>query len=216
VERASTPTIERLEVSAYTVPTETPEADGTFGWKETTLVLAGVSAAGISSVGYTFADIAAAHFIDAHLAREILGRNVLNIPELWTRMIRAVRNLGRPGISSMAISAVDNALWDLKARLLNLSVADLLGRAHAAIPAYGSGGFTSYGQDALQRQLACWVDQGMTAVKMKIGSDPAADVNRARGPGVYRTQCRSVCRCQRSLWAQRGASKGRRFRRNWG
>jgi hypothetical protein len=47
VERASAPTVERLEVSAYTVPTETQEADGTLAWKETTLVLAGVSAGGI-------------------------------------------------------------------------------------------------------------------------------------------------------------------------
>jgi L-alanine-DL-glutamate epimerase-like enolase superfamily enzyme len=78
--------------------------------------------------------------IDSHLRKEILGHNALDIPEIWTGMVRAIRNLGRPGICSMAISAVDNALWDLKARLLKVCVADLLGRAHRSIAAYGSGG----------------------------------------------------------------------------
>lgn len=105
-------------------------------------------------------------------------------------MVRAVRNLGRAGICSMAISAVDNALWDLKAHLLRLSVADLLGRARQSIAAYGSGGFTSYSATELQRQLVGWVEAGLHDVKMKIGTDPAADVARvhsardAIGPGA--------------------------------
>lgn len=176
----STPKVERLEVSAYTVPTQTPEADGTLAWNETTLVLVRTSACGARGSGYSFADIATAHLIDAHLKRVVLGGNCLNIPELWTAMVHAIRNLGRPGICSMAISAVDNALWDLKGRLLQLSVADLLGRARSAIPAYGSGGFTSYSDTELKRQLAGWIEAGLRDVKMKIGTDPAADVARVR------------------------------------
>src|SRR5215471_5532457 len=140
VKSTSTPSVDRMEVSAYTVPTETPESDGTLTWKETTLVLVLVSACGAAGLGYSFADIATATLIEARLKSEVVGRNVLDIPEIWASMVRAIRNLGRPGICSMAISAVDNALWDLKARLLNVSVADLLGRAHHSIPAYGSGG----------------------------------------------------------------------------
>ena len=180
VEPASTPKVGRLEVSAYTVPTETPEADGTLAWNETTLVLVRASAYGASGLGYSFADIATAHVIDAHLKRTVIGGNCLNISELWSAMVRAIRNLGRPGICSMAISAVDNALWDLKARLLGISVADLLGRAHQSIAAYGSGGFTSYSDPELKRQLTGWTDDGLTKVKMKIGSDPASDVARVR------------------------------------
>ena len=167
-------------MSAYTVPTETPESDGTFTWTETTLVLVRVAACGAAGLGYSFADIATAKLIDANLKRHIVGRNPLNIPELWLAMVRSVRNLGRPGICSVAISAVDNALWDLKARLLNLCTADLLGRAHQSISAYGSGGFTSYSAVELKRQLKAWVDDGLAAVKMKIGTDPAADVERVR------------------------------------
>ena len=180
MEPASTPIVGRLEVAAFTVPTETPEADGTLAWNETTLVLVRPSACGVRGLGYSFADIATAHVIEAHLKRAVVGGNCLNISELWSAMARAVRNLGRPGICSMAISAVDNALWDLKARLLHVSVADLLGRAHSSIAAYGSGGFTSYSESQLKRQLSGWIHEGLTAVKMKIGSDPDSDVARVK------------------------------------
>ena len=167
-------------MSAYTVPTETPESDGTLAWSETTLVLVRAAARGVEGMGYSFADIATATLIDGHLKREVIGQSALHIPENWTRMVRAIRNLGRPGICSMAIAAVDNALWDLKARLLNLCVADLLGRAHISIPAYGSGGFTSYTNDELERQFAGWIAQGLTSVKMKIGRAPDSDLARVR------------------------------------
>ncbi|HUB77420.1 MAG TPA: enolase C-terminal domain-like protein [Bryobacteraceae bacterium] len=175
-----TEAVDSLAVSAYTVPTETPESDGTFVWSETTLVLVQIRASGTTGLGYSFADTATASFIDAHLKHGIVGHNPLDIAGLWCGMVRSIRNLGRPGVSSMAISAVDNALWDLKARLLHLSVADLLGRAQPGIAAYGSGGFTSYSKSQLQRQLSGWVRDGMGAVKMKIGTDPSADVDRVR------------------------------------
>jgi L-alanine-DL-glutamate epimerase-like enolase superfamily enzyme len=180
VEPASTANVERLEVTAYQVPTATPEADGTFAWNDTTLVLVRVWTQGIAGLGYSFADIATAHLIDSHLKRVVAGRECLNIPGLWASMGHAVRNLGRPGVCSMAISAVDNALWDLKARLLGLSVVDLIGRARDGIPAYGSGGFTSYSDDQLRLQFRGWAEQGLMAVKMKIGSEPAADAGRVR------------------------------------
>ena len=180
VEPASTPKVERLAVSAYTVPTETRESDGTFAWSETTLVLVQVTACGVTGLGYSFADIPTANLIDLHLKNGVVGQNPLNIAELWTQMVRNIRNLGRPGVCSMAISAVDNALWDLKARLVHLCVADLLGRAFPAVAAYGSGGFTSYSMAELKRQLTGWMEQGLTKVKMKIGRDPASDVARVR------------------------------------
>ena len=175
-------------MSAYTVPTQTPEADGTLAWNETTLVLVRTFACGISGFGYSFADIATAHLIDAHLKRAVVGGHCLNIPALWSAMVRAIRNLGRPGVCSMAISAIDNALWDLKGRLLHLSVADLLGRAHHAIPAYGSGGFTCYSDTELKKQLGGWIEAGLNEVKMKIGTDPATDgVIRADDPRMIST-----------------------------
>lgn len=108
------------------------------------------------------------------------GRDVMEIPACWKAMVSATRNLGRPGIVSMAISAVDSALWDLKARLLGLPLATLLGKVREAVPIYGSGGFTSYSNAQLQEQLAGWVAQGISRVKMKIGRDALADLERVQ------------------------------------
>jgi L-alanine-DL-glutamate epimerase-like enolase superfamily enzyme len=93
-------------------------------------------------------------------------------------MVHAVRNSGRPGIASHAIAAVDVALWDLKAHLLDLPLATLLGAARPAIEVYGSGGFTSYSVAALQKQLAGWTAAGISRVKMKIGRNAEADIGR--------------------------------------
>jgi L-alanine-DL-glutamate epimerase-like enolase superfamily enzyme len=95
-------------------------------------------------------------------------------------MLQQVRNDGSRGIASMAISALDVALWDLKAKLLGGSLVDLLGAAHASVTAYGSGGFTTYSNQQLTAQLSGWVAQGLKNVKMKIGAEPAADLERVR------------------------------------
>ncbi|HEY5212614.1 MAG TPA: enolase C-terminal domain-like protein [Acidobacteriaceae bacterium] len=187
----SSPSIERIQVSVYTVPTETPESDGTFQWDKTSLVLVGVIAGGEKGLGYSYADVATAHLIDESLAPMLTGHNALANGAAWRKMLEQIRNLGRPGISSMAIAAVDNALWDLKGKLLKVSVAALLGLVRTQIMVYGSGGFTSYSDSKLREQLGGWAEAGFLAVKMKIGRDAAADVERVRaaraaiGPKVH-------------------------------
>lgn len=172
--------IEKVSVSAYTIPTATPESDGTFQWDATTLVLVEISAGGQKSMGYSYADRATAVLIQDSLVPRILDRNALAVDDCWWTMVRAIRNLGRPGIASMAISAVDNSLWDLKAKLLGLPLASLLGVARNPVPIYGSGGFTSYSIKELQQQLAGWVESGISRVKMKIGTHPDQDIARVR------------------------------------
>ena len=172
--------IESVEVSAFTVSTESPESDGTLEWDATTLVLVRVHAGGKTGTGYSYADVATAQLIEKTLAPKIRGLDALATGDAWQTMVRSIRNLGRPGIASMAISAVDNALWDLKGKCLGVSVAALLGMARPQIMAYGSGGFTSYSDRKLVDQLAGWAHDGLRAVKMKIGRDPAADVRRVK------------------------------------
>jgi L-alanine-DL-glutamate epimerase-like enolase superfamily enzyme len=172
--------VEQLYVAAYTVPTDSPEADGTLEWDKTTIVVVEAAAGGLTGLGYTYADTASARLIDDLLAGVVQGRDALDVNGAWAAMVRAIRNLGRPGIASTAIAAVDVALWDLKARLLELPLVKLLGQVRDGIPVYGSGGFTSYSLDRLQRQLAGWVDEGISQVKMKIGSRPAEDLARVR------------------------------------
>lgn len=172
--------IQKIAVSAYTIPTDAPEADGTYAWEKTTIVIVEVSAGGKRGLGYTYADISTARLIESLLSKEVEGRNALDVPGAWEAMVRAIRNLGRPGISSMAIAAVDNALWDLKAKLLDLSLVSLLGATHTEAPIYGSGGFTTYPIAKLQEQLAGWVAMGIPRVKMKIGTHPEDDLKRVR------------------------------------
>lgn len=172
------PTVERVAVGAYTIPTESPESDGTFAWQHTTLVVVEVDGGGMRGLGYTYADAAAAALVRGTLSELIRGRNPMDVPAAWIAMVRAVRNAGRPGIASCAIAAVDTALWDLKARLLGVPLATLLGGARPRVEVYGSGGFTSYSVTALQEQLAAWVAAGIPRVKMKIGRDAAADITR--------------------------------------
>jgi len=172
--------IEKVEVSAYKVPTDAPESDGTYQWDSTTLVLAKVTAAGATGLGYTYADSAAAVLIRDKLADEIKNKDALDIQGCWSAMVRAIRNLGRPGIASMAISAVDIALWDLKAKILRVPLISLLGKARDSVPAYGSGGFTSYSLEKIAEQLGGWAANGMRFAKMKVGRDPERDLERVK------------------------------------
>ena len=177
--RAEVP-IERLDVSAFIIPTDFPESDGTLAWDKTTLVVVEATGGGIRSLGYTYADTATALLIKDFLTSVIMGRDAMDVPATWAAMVHSIRNLGRPGIVSMAISAVDSALWDLKARLLDLPLVTLLGAVREAVPIYGSGGFTSYSLEQLQEQLSGWVNEGITRVKMKVGTHPSDDLDRVR------------------------------------
>lgn len=170
--------IDSVDVSAYTIPTDFPEADGTIAWNATTLVLVEAHAAGQTGLGFTYADPATALLIRKHLVDEVRGKDALAIPACWMAMVRGIRNLGRPGVAAMAISAVDIALWDLKARLLGLPLLDLLGQSREQIDVYGSGGFTTYSDEQVARQFEGWMALGVRRVKMKIGSHPAADTGR--------------------------------------
>ncbi len=172
--------VTQLDVSAYTIPTDRPEADGTIEWNSTTIVIVQVTAGNQTGLGFTYGDLSAARIVDRVLSPLVLGKDALAVGEQWMAMLRAVRNMGRPGIASHAISAVDIALWDLKARLMNVSLFKLLGSVRHSIPVYGSGGFTSYSIDELQTQLGNWVEQGITKVKMKVGAHPADDLGRVR------------------------------------
>ena len=164
------PAVEEVSASAYVIPTDAPEADGTLSWDATTMVLATARAGCATGIGWTYAAAAARSVITGVLAGVVTGRSALDVPGACEAMIRAVRNIGRPGIAATAISAVDIALWDLKARLLGCPLARLLGQVRASAPIYGSGGFTSYDTKQTQDQLAAWVQRDrIPRVKIKIG-----------------------------------------------
>jgi L-alanine-DL-glutamate epimerase-like enolase superfamily enzyme len=170
--------VETLDVAAYTIPTDEPEQDGTFDWDSTTIVVCEAHADGETGLGYTYGDAATGTLIESALAEVVRGSDALEVGAAWEAMSRALRNIGRPGIGMMAISAVDVALWDLKARLLDLPLVAVLDPAHDSVPIYGSGGFTSYSLDRIREQLGGWAAAGIPRVKMKVGRDPDQDPAR--------------------------------------
>ncbi len=170
--------IDGVTARTFAVPTERPESDGTLEWDSTTIVVVEVAAGGETGVGYTYSHAAAGMVVESVLAPLVEGADPMAPPATWAKMRRAVRNVGYEGIAAMAIAAVDIALWDLRAKLLGLSLADSLGRARDAAPAYGSGGFTSLHGEDLAAQLRGWAEAGFAAVKMKVGREPERD--RAR------------------------------------
>ncbi|MEP7160062.1 MAG: enolase C-terminal domain-like protein [Dermatophilaceae bacterium] len=177
--------IDSVGVSAYTVPTDAPEADGTLSWDSTTLVLVQARSGDVQGLGWTYGPTACATMIRDTLAEIVTGRDAMDVGGSFTAMVKAVRNAGRPGAVGYAISAVDVALWDLKARLLDLPLHHLLGATREHVPVYGSGGFTTYDEGQLREQLGRWaLEQRIPRVKIKIGqswgADPARDLDRMR------------------------------------
>ncbi|HUB69468.1 MAG TPA: enolase C-terminal domain-like protein [Acidimicrobiales bacterium] len=177
------PLVEEVRTKVFEVPTDQPEADGTLQWRFTTVVVAEVRAGGEIGTGWTYSGPGAQAVIDEKLAAEVAGKPVLDLPALWQAMARSCRNLGRPGLVSCAISAVDTALWDLKARLVGLPLSLLFGRCRREVPLYGSGGFTSYDDATTVAQLEQWVTEwGMDKVKLKVGESwgtrPGRDLER--------------------------------------
>jgi L-alanine-DL-glutamate epimerase-like enolase superfamily enzyme len=208
--------VDGLDVRAYTIPTDSPESDGTLAWDSTTIVIVEAHAGGRTGLGYTYASSAAGDVVHGKLAGVVEHRNALDVAASWSAMQDAVRNLGGSGVVANAISAVDVALWDLKARLLDVPLVVALDACHDVTPIYGSGGFTSYSMDQLADQLRGWVDAGIPRVKIKVGRHPDEDGERLRvaldaiGPGIqlFVDANGALTRKQALAWAVRYADAG--------
>jgi L-alanine-DL-glutamate epimerase-like enolase superfamily enzyme len=175
--------IDAVRAAAYTVPTAGPEADGTLRWDSTTVVVVTARAGDAIGTGWSYAHAAAVPVVNDLLAGIVTGRDAMAVPACHTAMRLAARNALVPGLVGMALSAVDVALWELKARLLGVPLADVLGGARDSVPVYGSGGFTTYPDEELRERLSELVhNEGVAAVKIKIaeswGTDERRDLHR--------------------------------------
>ena len=170
--------ITTLTTTVYRFPTPEPEADGTLTWDATTAVTVSLEAGGHVGLGWTYSSPAAAAVIEQHLAEIVVGRNAFDLEAGWSAMHRACRNLGTRGLVMQAISAVDIAWWDLKARLLDAPLVSLLGRCRDDVPIYGSGGFTTLTDAQLADQVNWWKSVGCAAMKIKIGESWGTEVPR--------------------------------------
>lgn len=200
--------IRSIDVTAYTVPTDAPEADGTLSWDSTTMVLVTARAGDTLGIGWTYGPAACATIISDTLSGIVVGRDAMDVASAFHAMVKAIRNSGRPGAVGYAISAVDVALWDLKARLLEQPLFRLLGAVRTDVPVYGSGGFTCYDETQLRDQLTHWaLEQGIPRVKIKIGeswgANPDRDLDRMR-------QARAVIGEQTQLFVDANGGYGRK------
>jgi L-alanine-DL-glutamate epimerase-like enolase superfamily enzyme len=174
----SDPRIERLEAAAYTIPTDGPESDGTKEWSSTTLVIVHAAGGGEVGLGYTYGPSSAAHLIESMLAGSVRGESALAPHRLQRELRAGLRDAGQAGLGALALSAVDIALHDLRARLLGLPLVTALDGTRTCVPIYGSGGFTTYDGRQVADQLGAWAKQGIPRVKMKIGRHPEEDGER--------------------------------------
>lgn len=170
--------IDHLEAAVYTVPTDMPEADGTLAWDCTNMVLVRAMAGGMEGIGWTYGPPACAAVVRDTLDDVVSGGDVLEVGRAFEAMVVATRNASRPGVTGYAISAVDIALWDLKAKLLAMPLHRLLGSMRDRVAVYGSGGFTSYDDATLRAQLQHWRGQGIDSVKIKIGESWGSNADR--------------------------------------
>ncbi|MFE9103809.1 enolase C-terminal domain-like protein [Actinomadura geliboluensis] len=216
--RAADAVVEDVAVHAFEVPVDGPdglEEDGTLRWDSTTLVLVEARSGGCTGIGYTYGDVSVAAFVGSKLAPAVRDASALDPPAAWERMFAGIRNAGRPGVGAMAVSAVDIALWDLKARLLGVPLVTALPAFHDRVPVYGSGGFTNYSLDRLTTQLGGWVEQGIPRVKLKTSRRTADDprrltaVREAIGSGaeLFADANGALTRKEALYWAHRLAAE---------
>lgn len=177
---SSEPKIAETTATAFTIPTDAPEADGTFGWNSTTLIVVEMRCESATGVGYTYSHRLAAPLACELMEKHVEGQSPFATNALFSAMRKAQRNYGREGIAATALSAVDMALWDLKAKLLGKPLCCVLGQMREGAPVYGSGGFTTYTDEQLREQLGGWVSDGIPRVKMKIGTHPEDDLRRVK------------------------------------
>jgi L-alanine-DL-glutamate epimerase-like enolase superfamily enzyme len=143
------------------------------------VVLVEVEAGGELGLGYSYADVAAALIIGDRLAPIVEGGDPAAIPQLHARLAAEVGELGRGGIGARALSAVDAALWDLRARLLGVPLCELFGRARDRVAVCGVGS-AGLGVDEAARELGELAAQGYARVTLPVGARLDEDAARVR------------------------------------
>lgn len=119
--------------------------------------------------------------IDYELKDVVVGMDATLISSVWQACWNRVEYIGQSGVAAWGIAAIDIALWDLLGKSLNCPVYKLLGAHQEQVPIYGSGGWLTYSLDQLLAEATSYVQQGFTAVKMKVGShDVQHDAERVR------------------------------------
>jgi L-rhamnonate dehydratase len=112
--------------------------------------------------------------VNGHFAHLLAGQDCMATEKLWDMMRRSSAPYGTQGLASYAISAVDNALWDLKGKLLRRPVYELLGGPQKDdIPCYASNTILTYGTE---EAIAWYLELGFKAVKVFLREGPESGI----------------------------------------
>lgn len=139
--------------------------------------------AGYEGVGYSYSKRAGgpAQYVHAkEIAPELIGEDPNDIQRIWTKLVWAGASVGRSGLSTQAIAAIDIALWDLKAKRANLPLAKLLGAHRDSVQCYNtSGGYLSMSIEQVVDNTRASVERGIGGIKIKVGQpDTGIDLDR--------------------------------------
>ena len=169
--------IENIQVDQYRIPLPVVLSDSTHGdMSAFELITVRVrDADGAEGVGYTYTVGRGGSAIRALIADDLtpllMGHDADLVEENWRLMWWASHYVGRGGLTVHAISAIDIALWDLKARRAKLPLWRLLGGADNKVKAYAGGIDLLFPLDQLLKQTADNLGRGFRAIKMKVGRD---------------------------------------------
>jgi L-alanine-DL-glutamate epimerase-like enolase superfamily enzyme len=140
---------------------------------------------GAEGIGFSYSKRAGGRAQFAHLgeiAGELLGQDASDIGRVYDKLLWAGASVGRSGVATQAIAAVDIALWDLKARRADLPLAKLLGAYRDSVRTYNtSGGFLHWSLEQVKENAAASIDAGIGGIKIKVGHpDANVDLERVR------------------------------------
>jgi L-alanine-DL-glutamate epimerase-like enolase superfamily enzyme len=192
----TTDSIARIELSLATLPLAVPVSDAKVltgrqqPLREVAILFATVeSAEGRSGIGFSYSKRAGGRGMYAHaceVAPMALGEDPNDIARLWTKLVWAGASVGRSGLATQAIAAIDIALWDMKAKRAGLPLAKLLGAHRDSVRCYNtSGGFLSSSIEEIRDNIDASIAAGIGGIKIKVGHpDPGFDL--ARVEAVHR------------------------------
>lgn len=175
-------TIVRAEATPIKIPLDRPVSFSTRHVVAREYVIATVEAEdGTIGVGYTYAGNSGAReiadVIRNLLAPRLISRGTHDVTSWSRELAQEYLLLGRRGLVTRSLSALDIAGWDLIAKLAGVPLRELLGSSRKSLPAYGSGGYYRPGDPLkeVREEVALYRSIGLDDYKMKFGRLPLAE-----------------------------------------
>ncbi len=172
--------IKDINVSTVRIPLNNPKrfANRTVYYRDYTIAKV-MTDEETSGWGYCWSIPIVSILIRDYLKECLIGESPMNILKLWQKMFHHLDVWDRRGISSRAISVIDNALWDLFGKKVNMPIHKILGGFREKVPAYYSGGYYPVSCDSnkklfkyIEKEMSEYYNKGFRSFKMKVGGAP--------------------------------------------